>query len=147
MSSLSFSTSSAAGLLRAIAVDDEREGVDRLAGDQHVELDQARLAIADLLVVHARIALRAALQLVVEVDDDLGQRQLEGEQHALRIEVLHRLEGAAAVGGQLDERADVRARGDDLDAYPGLGDGLDVAELGQLGRVVDDELASFDGGA
>ena len=54
MSSLSFSTSCAAGAVRAVAVDDERQGVDRLAVDQHVELDQVALAVADLLVVHAR---------------------------------------------------------------------------------------------
>ena len=88
------------------------------------------------------VALRAALELVVVVDDDLGQRQLEGHQDALRVEVLHRLEGAAPVRGQLHERADVRLGRDDRDLDPRLRDGLDVADGGQLGRVVDDDLAA-----
>ena len=58
-------------------MDDERQGVDRLAVDQDVQLDEVAGPVADLLVVHRGVALGAALELVVEVDDQLGERQLE----------------------------------------------------------------------
>ena len=93
--------------LRPVAVDDDAERVDRLAVHEHVELHEPALAVADLLVVHRGVALGATLELVVEVDDDLGQRQLEGHEHARRVEVLHVEEGAAPVRAQLEERADV----------------------------------------
>ena len=41
---------------------------------EHVQLHQVAGAVADLLVVHRRVALGAALELVEEVHDDLGQR-------------------------------------------------------------------------
>ena len=47
----------AAGGLRSVAMDDQRQRVDRLAGDEHVELDEVARAVADLLVVHRRVAL------------------------------------------------------------------------------------------
>ena len=77
------------GMRGLVAVDDEREGVDRLAVDEDVELDQLRGAVADLLVVHRGVALGAALELVVEVDDELGERHLEGHEDARRVEVFH----------------------------------------------------------
>src|SRR6185312_15551462 len=60
--------------LRLGAVRDQRERVDRLAGDEDVDLDQLALAETDHLVVHRRVALRTRLQLVVEVVNDLAQR-------------------------------------------------------------------------
>jgi hypothetical protein len=64
-------------------VDDERERVDRLAVDQDVQLDQVRRPVADLLVVHRGVALGAALELVVVVDDELGERELEAQKDPL----------------------------------------------------------------
>ena len=75
--------------LGAVAVDDERQGVDRLAGDEDVDLDEVGRPVAELLVVHRGVALGAALQLVEVVDDELGERHLEVEQDARRVEVLH----------------------------------------------------------
>ena len=121
---------------------DQRQRVDRLTGDEHVHAHEVALAITDFLVVERCVALATALELVVEVDDHLGQRQLEGQQHALRIEVLHRVEGAAPPGRELHQRADVLARGDDADLDPRLGDRLDLAQRRHLGRVVDDHLAA-----
>ena len=124
---------------------DQRQRVDRLAGDRTSSFDEVALAIADLLVVERGIALAAALELVVEIDDHLGQRQLEGQQHALRIEVLHRLEGPAPARRELHQGADVLRRRDHADLHPRLGDRLDVAERRQLRRVVDDDLAAIVG--
>ena len=64
----------AAGGMRTIAVDDDRQGVDRLAVDEDVDLGEVRLAVAELLVIHRGVTLTAALQLVEIVDDELGER-------------------------------------------------------------------------
>ena len=58
-----------------VAVDDQRQGVDGLAVDQDVELDQLGAARSRRAVVEAGVALGARLELVVEVGEDLGQRQ------------------------------------------------------------------------
>ena len=68
-----------AGRLRIRAVDDEAQRVHGLAVDQHVELHQVAGPIADVGVVEAGVAARSALEQVVEVDDQLGQRHLEME--------------------------------------------------------------------
>src|SRR3954447_17753401 len=68
--------------LGAVAMDDQRERVDRLAVDEDVDLDEVGRAIAELLVVHRRISLAAALHLVEVVVDELGQWHLEMEDDA-----------------------------------------------------------------
>ena len=78
------------------AVDDEAQRVDWLAADEDVELDEVARPVADVRVVEAGVPARSALQLVVEVDDQLAERHLEVEVHPLRVEVLHVLELAAA---------------------------------------------------
>src|SRR5688572_15617548 len=65
-----------AAAVRGPAVEDQRERVDRLAGDEHVQLDEVALAEADDVVVEAGVAARPRLQLIVEVDHDLCERQL-----------------------------------------------------------------------
>src|SRR5688572_29555574 len=45
-----------APLVRLVAVNDDAEGVDRVAVDQHVELHEIALAIAEHVVVEARVA-------------------------------------------------------------------------------------------
>jgi hypothetical protein len=57
-------------------VHDDRERVDAVAVDQEVDLDDVRGAVLLELVVHRGVAARDALELVEEVEDDLGQRQL-----------------------------------------------------------------------
>src|SRR5207249_9774895 len=79
-----------------VAVDDGRERVDGLAVQEDVELDERRLAEARHLVVERRVAARAALQLVVEVEDDLGQGEVVDDLLAL-LDGLHGDEAAAAL--------------------------------------------------
>src|SRR5579864_3143925 len=55
---------------------DQGESVHRLGRDEHVELDQVALAKTDHLVVHRGVPLGARLHLIVEVMDDLPQRDL-----------------------------------------------------------------------
>src|SRR3546814_4244124 len=60
------------------AVNDHREGVDRLAVDQDVHLDEIALAVPDLVIVEAGIAAADALQAIVEVEHDLRSEERRG---------------------------------------------------------------------
>src|SRR2546430_9458270 len=60
-------------------MDDDRERVHRVAVEQHVELDEVGRAVLEELVVERRIATGDRLQLVVEVEDDLGEREFPAE--------------------------------------------------------------------
>jgi len=77
-------------------VHDERQGVHWLAVHEHVELDEPRRAVADLLVVHRRVALAAALQLVEVVDDQLASgmskasRTRVGSRYSMLVKVPRR---------------------------------------------------------
>ena len=143
MSSLSFLVSARPARWRVVAVDDDAERVDRLAVDEDVQLDEVARAIADLLVVHRGVALGAALELVVEVDDDLGERQLE----VSSARAWGR--GTPCPGSvprwlvrQLHERADVGRSGVTMLSLT-HGSAIDSISrgLGQQGRVLDDDLA------
>jgi hypothetical protein len=57
-----------------VAVDDDAQRVHRLMVDQHVELDHIAGPVFVEGVVHAGVAFGARLEFVVEVDDDLRQR-------------------------------------------------------------------------
>ena len=117
---------------------DARERVHFVAREQDVELDQVAFAVADDVVVERRVALRAALQRVEVVHDQLGQRHLEDELDGGRGEVLHVLEGAAPVHGQLHDRAHEIRRHDDLRLQVGLLDALDGSGVGHVLRAVHD---------
>src|SRR5262249_25945674 len=123
--------------LRLGAMCDDGKRVHSLAGDEDVDLHQLALAKADHLVVHRGVALGARLQLVVEVVDDLGERNLVLENDPVARPVLEVLELAAPVLAELHHRADVGRRLDDAELHEGLGDGLDHRRVRQQGRVVD----------
>src|SRR5687768_5854182 len=65
-----------------VAMDDHRERVDAVAGEQHVELDEVGDARPERLVVERGVAARARLELIVQVAHDLGQRQVVAQLHA-----------------------------------------------------------------
>src|SRR6266571_2824156 len=96
-----------APLVRLVAMDDHRERVHRLAVEQHVELDEVGRAVLEELVVERRIATRDGLQLVVEVEDDLGEREFPAELDARRVHVMHALVHAAPLLAQLHDAADI----------------------------------------
>ena len=86
------------------------------------------------VVVEARVAARARLQLVVEVEDDLAERQLVQEEHAVLAQVLHVVEAPAPLVRELHDRADVVLRDDHGRLDVRL---LDLLELARhLGGVV-----------
>ena len=115
-------------------MDDQRKRVDRLAADEHVDAHELAGPEADHVVVEARVAAGARLQLVVVVEHDLGERQLVRQVHALLGEVLEVVEAPAAVVVQLHHRADVLLRNDDRRLDVRLLDLLDLVR--HVGRCV-----------
>src|SRR5205085_10842342 len=101
------------------------EGVGRLAVEAEVDLDQVALLIAVGLVVEAGIALGAALELVEEVDDDLGQGHPVDELQPLGRQVLHLLRLAPPALAQVDDGARVVARQEDRQGEERLLDRLE----------------------
>src|SRR5690606_3455617 len=90
-----------------VPMHDRAERVHRLAVEQDVHLDQVGLLLAVRLVVEGRVAAGARLELVEEVEDDLGERQDVPDLHPVGGDVVHALELAAAVLAELHDRADV----------------------------------------
>ena len=99
------------------------------AVEQDVDLHQVGAVVAGRLVVEAGVALGAALQLVEEVDDDLGQRHAVHQLDPLGREVLELLHLAAAGLAQVHERARVVGRREDRDREVRLLDGLDLGAV------------------
>ncbi len=89
-------------------VDDHAQRVDRLGVDQDVHLDEVALAMADLVIVEARIAARDDLQPVVEIEHHLVQRQLVGELRAARDIGQVLLDAAPVLAELQDRRRDAR---------------------------------------
>src|SRR5688572_886293 len=100
----------AAGGIGLVPVDDHRERVHLVAGEQDVELHEVALAHPDQLVVERGVAPRARLQLVEEVEHDLGERQVVVDLHALLGEERHVHVGAAALLAELHDGAHVLLR-------------------------------------
>src|SRR5437667_11373987 len=77
----------AAPLVRLVAVDDDRERIHRFAVQEHVQLDEIGGTVLQELVVQRCVPAGDGLQLVVEVEDDLAQRELPTELDARRVHV------------------------------------------------------------
>ena len=116
--------------VRLALVDDHAERVHRVAVDQDFELGERVGTILHELVVERSVPARAALQSIVEVEDDLGARELEVELDPLRIEVVHPAERAAPLVAELLHVPDVLGWADDpclddrlgdVDDRPGIG--------------------------
>ena len=72
-----------------VLVTDEGKGVRRLPVDKDVDADQFGGFEADEFVVQGRIAAGLGLELVVKVDDELGQGHLVNQAHSFRRQVVH----------------------------------------------------------
>ena len=107
---------------RALAVRDDREHVDDGARDEDVEAHEIRCAVLRELVVQRRVAPRARLELIVEIDDHVGERHVVLQHRAGRIHVAHVGERRAFGLRELHDRTDVRGRHDDGHLHPGLAD-------------------------
>ena len=88
MSSFIFAVKKAALCGGGVGVQDQRKSIDRLAGDQHVELDQLAFLIAGQMIIERSVALRDRFQPVVKIEHDLVQRQFVDEHHAVGRDVF-----------------------------------------------------------
>ena len=68
-------------------VDELGKGVHGLPVDEYVELGELSGAVADNVVVEAGVAAARRFELIVELEEDFGQRHLEAELHPLFVEV------------------------------------------------------------
>ena len=125
----------AAALFGGRAVDQHGERVDRLLVDQDRHLDQVALAVVGEVVVEGGIALGDRLQPVVEVEDDLVERQVV-LQHGALADIGEVDLDAAAVLAEFQDRAEIVVGRQDRGADPRLLDGEDLHDVGHVGRVV-----------
>ena len=82
MTSLSRRTSALPLVVGLLAVHDDRERVHRLSLTSTSILTRSPGAVLVEAIVHRGIAARARLELIVEIDQDLGQRDVKVEHHA-----------------------------------------------------------------
>src|SRR5919106_710596 len=82
----------------------------RRSGDQNLDLYEVGGLVALELIVEGGVTLRAALQRIEEVRDDLRKRQVVGQLHAARRDVLHPNRGTAPLMAEAHERADMLLR-------------------------------------
>src|SRR5208337_5440023 len=94
-----------------------------------VNLDQVGLMLAGGLVVERGVAAGPGLELVEEVEDDLGQRQRVADFHPVRGQVVHADQGTAPTLAQLHDRADVLGRGDHRRAHHRLVNPVYLADV------------------
>src|SRR5437899_2883148 len=99
--------------VRLVAVNDDRKRVHRLAVQEHVQLHEVGRPVFEELVIERRVAAGDGLQLVVEVEDDLPQRELPAELDAGWVYEVHPPVHAAPLLAELHDRADVLCRGQD----------------------------------
>src|SRR5262249_2942366 len=98
-----------AALLGVISMDDDAERVDSVAIYENIELHEIARAEADEVIVHRAVALREALQLVVEIVNYFRERNLVLKNDARRADVFGFLVSPSAVLAELHDRADALA--------------------------------------
>src|SRR5271168_2658363 len=124
-------------------MDDDRERVDRFAGDQNVELDHGRLPSAGQLIVKRSIAARDGLEPIVEIENDFVQRQFIRE-HDARGGYIFKVELAAALlFDELEDSADVFLVGKNLGGNDRLLNIFDVGGIWPARRIVDFDRAAI----
>ncbi len=85
---------------------DEGKCVDGVLVDEYVDLNEFRSAETDLFIVEGSVTAGRRFQLVVEIDDELGQGNRVGEPQPFGGDVIHRLENAPLVLAQLHNLPD-----------------------------------------
>ena len=119
-----------------VRVGERREGVDRLPVEQDVELDEFRGLESRAVVVERGVSFRDALELVVEVEDDLREGHVEIDLHAVLRDECLVLHHPALVDAEFDDVAQKLRLGDDLREDVGFLDLVDLCHLGQSRGVV-----------
>ena len=124
-------------------MDDGREGIDRVAVEEDIHLDQVRLLLAGLLVVERGVALGAGFQHVEEVEDDFTQWHGVAQLHAVFGQVIHPAHLATLGLAELHGRADELLGHDDGHGDNGLVDLVELAFRPVRGVVNPAFLAVF----
>ena len=115
---------------------DEAERVDGVAVDHDRDADELAFLVAVHGVVEARIAAADGFEAVVEVEDDLVERQaVDG--HGAVADVCQVGLLAAAFVAEREHGAEIVVGHHDGGADPGLLDGGDGGALGHVGGVVE----------
>ena len=126
----------AAALVGAVAVHNDRQRIHLVAVDEDVEFHQRRGFEMAELVVERGVAAARRLQAIEEVQHHLPERQLILQRH-LGAQVLHLVLRAALVIAQLQHRAHVIRRHQDVGHDDRLTDLVHLVGWGELGRIVD----------
>ena len=93
--------------LGAVAVDDDRQRVDRLARHHYVELGHRRNPVARQMIVERSVSPRNRLQAIVKIEHDLIQRQLVLQHHARGTDIFKAFLLAALFLDQLQNAANI----------------------------------------
>ena len=116
---------------------DEAQRVHLIAVQEHVHLHQLARMVRRELIVQRGVALRARLERVEEVVDDLAQRHLVVQLHQPAVEILHVLVFAAQILAQRHDVADKLLRRDDRHVHERLLRQLDGGGVRVFVRIVD----------
>lgn len=109
-----FHTHLATNGLGIVDVGEGREGIDTLAIEEDIGLDEAAGTIAYGVVVERGVAAAYALELVVEIEDNLGQGHIEVEFYAVGGYVILTSLYATFLEAELHDGAYIFALGNDL---------------------------------
>ena len=110
------------------------KGVHHLSLQQDVHLDQVGHLLTGRLVVQRGIALGAGLELIEEVEDDLGQRQRVTHLHPVLGQIVHTVQRAAPLLTQFHDRTDEVGGGEQRGPDHRFVDRVDLA-LGEFAGV------------
>src|SRR5579863_555867 len=116
---------------------DDGERVNRLTGDQDIELDHGRFPIVGKMVVERGVAARDGLEAIVEVENNFIQRQLVVQHDAIRGDVLKSLLAATFLFDQGQYPANVFRLGQDGGQNHRFLDLGNLAGVGPAGGIID----------
>src|SRR5262245_7913235 len=116
---------------------DQRERVNRIARDQHVQLYQVGFAVTRQMIIERGVTARDRLQPVEEVEHYLVERKVVCQQHARRRDVIEALLDAALLFEQREYVPEELVVGHDHRLDDRLLDAVDVTRRRHLRGVVD----------
>jgi len=120
-----------------IAMHDAGEGIDGFTIDEHLKLHKAISAIAGRLIIEGTVSSGHRFDLVVEIDQDLVERQDGRDHDALGVDGVGRLHHAALIHHDLHDVADILIRDHHKALHDRFPDLLDDAHVGKVRGVVD----------
>ncbi len=126
------------------AIANDAECINTLPVDQNVQPAQVGRLVADHFIVERAIATGAALDLVVQVINDLSQRDVVGQHRPLGAQVLLGFLNPATLLAEFHHRADEVGRHDHAATYDRLTKFFDVTGVGYVLRFMNaDDFATF----